>query len=328
MKQNLKSVKRLGKRKRLVNVDLLKPMLPTLALDIPIGNQWLYEVKFDGYRAIIYINGENIKIVSRNLNILNEQFPEIVHFFRKSKLNKAILDGELSVLESPLKANFEKIQKRGRLKSTIKIKEATSSLPVTFLAFDLLMKDEQWLLTSPFIKRKQALSDLFKNLDKEQNQVLEVQSFEDANSLWTNVKKADGEGIVSKQKESIWQQGVRSKQWQKIKNMKIGTFFVLGYDETNSFFLLGTLDKNKIKMIGKVGQGFTKEEKEALIATIKKNSDKKQNNIIYVNPSICIEVEFLEVGKNELRHPKFRRFRFDKHWEDCSWQAMQKINLN
>lgn len=307
-------------------------MLPTLVTEIPSGNDWLYEVKYDGFRALIYVTETETKLISRNQHLLNQQFPEIVDFFealsKQIKIAPCIIDGELCVLKTDLKANFDLIQKRGRLKNIDKIKNATKSLPVTFMAFDILMTNGDWHTQQPLFERKKLLGELFAHAKTDQKFFLEVAAYKNGENLWTEIKKGHGEGIVAKHTESFWRAGTRSRQWLKIKNLQIATFFVLGYDQSNSFFHIGCLNNNKIKLIGKVGQGFRKEEKEALIAIVIKNQTKKLQSIIYINPSICIEVEFLELSKNELRHPKFRRFRFDKQWEDCTWEAIQKQELN
>ncbi|MFN7252795.1 MAG: non-homologous end-joining DNA ligase [Anaerobacillus sp.] len=309
-------------------VKLLKPMLPSLVTEIPSGTDWVYEVKYDGFRAIVYLEEEKITIVSRNQNILNEQFPEIIEAFKMRVQDlplPIILDGELCVLDSPIRANFEKIQKRGRLKSLEKIEQAKKVSPVTFLAFDLLMENGDYKTKMALIERKKQLKALLEQFGK-QSFVDYVEHHEQPHRLWGDVLSEKGEGLIAKQKLSLWQEG-RSKQWQKIKNMAIASFFVLAYDETNAFFHIGCIYQNEIKLIGKVGQGFTKEEKEALIAIIKKNRVKTEQGLTYVKPSICIEVEFLELSKNELRHPKFRRFRLDKKWEDCTWEAIPKTEL-
>jgi DNA ligase D-like protein (predicted ligase) len=306
---------------------LLKPMLPTLVTEIPSQDNWVYEVKYDGFRALIYLQEKEITIVSRNQNRLNEQFPEIIEAFNSihDLPLPIILDGELCVLDSPLRANFEKIQKRGRLKSLGKIEQAKKVNPVTFLAFDLLMKNGEYKTKNPFIQRKKQLKELVEQFGK-QSFINYIEHYDQPHPLWEQVLSAKGEGLIAKQKHSLWQEG-RSKQWLKIKNMAIASFFVLAYDETNAFFHIGCLYQNEIKMIGKVGQGFTKEEKEALTAIIKKNKIKTEHGLTHVKPSICIEVEFLELSKNELRHPKFRRFRLDKNWEDCTWEAIPKTEL-
>lgn len=301
-------------------------MLPTLVTEIPKGPNWLYEVKYDGFRAVIYVSENKTTIVSRNQNILNTQFPEIVEYFERLPVKQVplILDGELCVLESNLKANFEFIQKRGRLKNEDKVKEAVTLNPVTYLAFDLLMINGSSITKRPLIERKKLLETFFKEIARSHQDIpfQIVVPYENETDLWDNVKKANGEGIVAKQIESQWLEGQRSRQWLKIKNLSIASFFIIGYDNANAFFHIGCIYDGEIKMIGKVGQGFSKKEKEALINIVKKNSVKKQQDIFYVEPSICIEVEFLEMSKNELRHPVFRRFRFDKHWEDCLWEAI------
>lgn len=305
-------------------------MLPSLVTEIPKGHEWVYEVKYDGFRAMIYVENGETTIVSRNQNILNEQFPEIIEGFRQLSptiKGPLILDGELCVLDAEIKANFEKIQKRGRLKNKEKIEQATKISPVIFLAFDLVMEEGQFLTISPFLARKRSLKFL---IEKWQDPpfLRYIPYYEESTKLWEFVLEANGEGLIAKRKDSLWEEGQRSRSWLKIKNMMIASFFILAYDETNAFFHIGCLYKGGIKLIGKVGQGFTKEEKEALTAIVKKNKVKTENSLTYVKPSICIEVEFLEISKNELRHPKFRRFRFDKNWEDCTWEAIPKGEQN
>lgn len=303
-------------------------MLPTLASQIPSGDDWQYEVKYDGFRALIYVTETETKLISRNQHLLNRQFPEIVDFFEllsnQIKIAPYIIDGELCVLETNIKARFDLIQKRGRLKNIDKIKNAQKSSPVTFMAFDILMTNGHLQTKKPLHERKKLLQELFNGVNTNQKYFLQVFSYSHGENLWTEIKKGHGEGIVAKHKDSFWKEGTRSIQWLKIKNLQTATLFVLGYDQANGFFHVGCLDNNKIKMIGKVGQGFSKEEKEALITIVKKNQTKELQSIIYINPSICIDVEFLELGKNELRHPKFLRFRFDMQWEECSWEEIQK----
>ena len=310
----------------------LKPMLPTLVTDLPTENDWCYEVKYDGFRATIYIEKNETKIISRNLNELNPQFPEIVRYFQQhtqmQQLTPIIFDGELCVLETENKASFDKIQKRGRLKNSDKINQAKNTLPVTFLAFDLLMVKGESITNKPLQDRQKKLYELFNKLNIDSPYFKKVKTYTNASLTLQLVKNEDGEGIVAKEINSKWLAGKRSKQWLKIKNMLIGTFFILGYDESNSFFHIGCIDEDEVKMIGKVGQGFSKEEKESLISIIKKNSTGKKQSIYEVGPSICIEVEFLELSKNELRHPKFRRFRLDKHWEECTWAQIRRATHN
>ncbi|WP_261178015.1 hypothetical protein [Anaerobacillus sp. CMMVII] len=212
------------------------------------------------------------------------------------------------------------------MKNIEKIHQAVKSTPVTFMAFDLLMENGVLLLGKSYLDRKKQLEKVITTIDHPL--VKFVRFFEDSETLWESVSNVQGEGVIAKRIKSTWQEGQRTKHWLKIKNMIIATFFVLAYDEANAFFHIGCLYKGEIKMIGKVGQGFTKEEKEALVATIKKNQVKTVQSLTYVKPSICIEVEFLEFSRNELRHPKFRRFRLDKNWEDCTWEAIPKLEQN
>lgn len=305
-------------------------MLPTLSGTIPTGDQWYYEPKLDGYRATLYVNKENISFISRNLKMLNEQFPELVNT-TKEHLNALLLyspiviDGEICILETETKANFEQIQQRGKLKTKQKIVKASKETPATFACFDLLVMKGKIIGTIlPYVERKQLLANLFTTVSfgSSYSYVKETTNYQ---SLWKLVQAKDGEGIVAKKKHSSWQEGIRTKEWLKIKNLSIATVFIIGLDLNNQYVQVGVIDNHQIQQIGIVGQGFSKDEKEALVSIIMKNKYKADQQFIYVKPSICLEIEFLELYKGQIRHPKFRRFRFDKQWEECTWEAIKKV---
>src|SRR4051812_9937089 len=136
----------------------MKPMLPTLTFEPPIHPDWLFEVKYDGFRAILEWNSEGIELTSRNGKPLFPQFPEIKNFLLKfhqqfKPFLPLKLDGELVSLENPCKGNFSAIQVRGRLKSAKKITEQATQFPCHLMVFDLLMLAGQNLSTKQFSSR-------------------------------------------------------------------------------------------------------------------------------------------------------------------------------
>jgi bifunctional non-homologous end joining protein LigD len=320
---------------------MLKPMLPSLTFDLPVRPGWLYEVKYDGFRALLEWNVDGITLTSRNGKPLLPQFPEIEKFLRNNEEQFKTflplqLDGELVALENPYKANFSAIQVRGRLKAVKKISEQSEKSPCRLMAFDLLMLKGKPLLNQPYSKRKDQLINLFQQLDLDldsnpyNRQILQlVYPYEDFNGLWEKVVLYDGEGIIAKSRTSLWEEGKRTLQWLKYKNWKYVSCFITSFDKTNGYFYVSVYKENNIHVIGQVLFGFKPEEKQALQQTIKQNTIREEGQLIYVNPAICLEVKYLELYENQLREPHFDHFRFDLEPAACTYEQfmIQQKNL-
>ncbi|CAH2714343.1 Bifunctional non-homologous end joining protein LigD [Neobacillus rhizosphaerae] len=319
----------------------MKPMLPSLTFELPVRPNWLYEVKYDGFRAILDWNDNGIELTSRNGKPLIPQFPEIKEFLLKyEKQIKPFLplelDGELVSLENPYKANFSAIQVRGRLKAAKKITEQAERSPCRLMVFDVLMVKGETICSLPYQRRKDKLIQLFQNiglgLDANPNNAQLLQLVfpnEDFNELWENVVLYDGEGIIAKYQNSFWEEGKRSLQWLKYKNWKYVSCFVTSFDKTNGYFYVGLYKKNIIHVVGQVLFGFKPEEKQALQQTIKQNILSEDTQFINMEPSICLEVKYLELFDHQLREPHFDRFRFDLEPRECTYEQFifQQKNL-
>jgi bifunctional non-homologous end joining protein LigD len=148
----------------------LKPMLPSLTFDSPEHSDWLYEVKYDGFRAIIDWDENGIRLTSRNEKSLLTQFPEIeeflLHFAKRIQQFLPLkLDSELVFLENPYKANFGALQTRGRLRSKEKINDLADHSPCRIMVFDILNMAGKNLQKVPFRDRKEKLINFFNSLD-------------------------------------------------------------------------------------------------------------------------------------------------------------------
>jgi bifunctional non-homologous end joining protein LigD len=319
----------------------MKPMLPSLTFDLPASSDWFYEVKYDGFRAILNWDFKKIELTSRNGKPLLPQFPEIKEFLLKYEQQckpffPIQLDGELVFLENSYKANFSSIQVRGRLKSTKRIEDQAVMAPCRLMVFDILKIGGKPLNSTVYHKRKKELIKFFENVyfsiqaEPENEQLLQfVNGWDRFDELWEKVVLYDGEGIVAKQKNSIWEEGKRSTQWLKYKNWKYVSCFVTAYDKTNGYFYVGVFKNNEVNVIGQVLFGFTADEKQALQKIIKENKRDEDQQYIYVKPAICLEVKYLELYENQLREPHFDRFRFDLEPLDCTFDhfIFQQINL-
>ncbi|WP_312889154.1 non-homologous end-joining DNA ligase [Desertibacillus haloalkaliphilus] len=318
-------------------IKQLKPMLPSLTQTIPQGERWVYELKYDGFRTIIYFSEQELHILSRNQKSLNHIFPEVTTALLsyKEKLRSllpVVIDGEIGILDSKYKANFERIQQRGRVKQQQVIAEASKKHPACLLAFDLLASQGEVLTsTHRYLERKQRLASLFQKLqfptevEVESRRTLQFVPYEtNKDRIWRTVTTHNGEGIIAKQTDSFWHSGVRTKQWLKIKNYKFGVFILSGYDKSNGYFHVSIIKNGTFTPIGVFSHGLSQEENYALTEIIKKNKSQESKQRIEVEPSICVELQFLEIYKQQLREPRFVQFRFDQQWEDCTWENLQK----
>ncbi|KKI93948.1 ATP-dependent DNA ligase [Bacillus sp. SA1-12] len=312
----------------------MKPMLPTLHSEIPEGADWVYETKYDGFRALLHLSKQSIELISRNEKSLNVTFPEIIEEIRElqQKLEPflpLVLDGEIVYLTSKHFSYFEQLQIRGRLKNKEKIKEASNEFPCKYLAFDLLEINGKQLFADPLRMRKEQLQKLFQAIQlqitvdhKLPNLLQYVPYNTHYTKLWEEMKLEDGEGIIAKQLKSKWEAGTRTKQWLKIKNYKYACFFITGYDKKNGYFHVGVFKGEDIIQAGVFSHGISSEEREALIKIIKDNKFSETPSFVEITPSIVVEIQFLSLYKGQLREPSFLSFRFDIEFEECTWDQL------
>jgi bifunctional non-homologous end joining protein LigD len=309
----------------------MKPMLPVLSFDLPEHKGWAYEVKYDGFRAMLEWDVNRIELISRNGKPLIPQFPEIRDFLLSLKEDfepylPLILDCELVILENEYKANFKALQIRGRMKAEKRILEAATKNPARLMAFDILQENGSPLISMPYSDRKKHLEKLFSKLglsgkaSPSSSELLQrVEPHSEFKTLWEQVVLHDGEGIVAKDPSGLWEEGKRTGQWVKYKNWKLVNCFLIAYEKSNGYYHCAVYKEGDIFQVGHILFGLKPEEKQALFTVIKQNSFNEDSRFIYVEPAICFEVKYLELYENELREPHFSRFRFDLKPEDCTF---------
>ena len=292
----------------LYNKKDIKPML-LHEINKPFDNKdYLFEIKFDGIRAIIYVNKNDIVIKNKRGFILNEVFPELLEIQKNIKKD-CIFDGEI-VLMKDGKPSFEKLQERVFLKDKKKIELFKKNYPVTFVCFDILYENKN-LIELPLIKRKEILT---KYIDTEyyvKSRTIDTNGKE----LFKLIKKNNLEGIVAKLKTSKYYPGIRSKEWIKIKNVKDEDFYICGYKESDNVIsvLLGEKIGNKYRFISKVLVGKKRKDYELIKSCRKcKNYFDNFEDYIFIKPIYKCTIEYLEKTKNNhLRHPVFKGIRTD-----------------
>lgn len=276
----------------------LKPMLLEEVNEPFNDKNFLYEIKFDGIRALIYVSKNSFKILSRNGTNLTNKYPELKKIQKLVGNHEIIFDGEIIAAEGAL-PSFSLLQKRNRVKRVSS--DIMNDIPVYFIVFDILY-DNVDLTNLSLDKRKKILGQYPDN-----SVFIKSRIYSDGLSLFKMVKKIGLEGIVAKKRKSIYLFGKRTSDWVKVKNIHVDNFIVHGYlEKTNTYsLLLGEYKNNKLKYVGKVSVNKSHE----VMNTLKKM--KKINNqfvnfdekATYIIPVKTVRIHYLERTKFDmLRH--------------------------
>ena len=296
----------------------MKPMLLTMSEEIPRSKDWAYEIKYDGFRAILQWTADGITLTSRNGKNLSDQFPEILELAKiTDKPELPIrLDGELTILNTLYQANFALLQHRGRLKSKTKIQAASLERPATFMAFDM-----QTSSSATYDQRKETLKSFIKTVSSPRLQY--VEDFNQLDKITDLAFLHLAEGIVAKSKKSTYQEGKRSKDWLKIKQWRTVSGFLSDFDANNSHYYTNIWTGNKASSLGSFKHGLQIEEAQTLRTFFKKHG-KRSGQRWKLDPGICVDLHCLRSKNNEkLRKPLFADFRFDLSHEECTAEKVK-----
>ncbi|MCW1300968.1 MAG: non-homologous end-joining DNA ligase [Candidatus Nanoarchaeia archaeon] len=313
----------------------IKPMLAFSARPFD-SEQYLFEIKYDGTRTIVYIDKEKerVKFLNRRGLFFEKRYPEILKELPNAFLgNKGILDGEIVVLDGE-KPNFWKLQEREHTSDELRIELLSKLSPATLFIFDILYKDGKSLLEFPLIERKRILGECVTEGER-----VKLTRFIIGGGIkfFEEVAKKGFEGIMAKKIDSPYLIGERSKYWLKIKATKTVDCVICGFTRGEGIrekylgaLVLGCLDEGKLRYVGRVGTGFSESDlaklKEMLEPiTIDKNPfeifEEEPNmaeKMVFVEPRYICEVKCMEITKDKkLRAPVFLRIREDKTIYEC-----------
>lgn len=306
-------------------MELMQP-IPTEKI-VP-KKDWIYEVKYDGFRASLLWSKNNIQIISRNDIDLTENFPEVLAYCKKvepifTENLPILLDGELVVLNNAYQANFSAIQKRGRLKLKEKIAKISSERPATFIAFDLLQQGLKDYRQTSLKDRKKQLANLFKRLEGKEDMPLQmIKSYENYEEISTIVFYHKGEGIVAKRTSSLYVRGKAHSDWLKEKNWRKIHVFLTAYDLKNDYFQTGIYNSGATITIGKCKHGLSEEEMTSLKKVFMSNGEKEEQ-MMKLPPAICASINTLDLHANELREPEFAELLPTFTPEDCTKERLE-----
>nr|MBA2250660.1 DNA ligase D [Chitinophagaceae bacterium] len=304
--------------------DFIKPMLAKETAEPFDDKQWLYEIKWDGYRAISEVEDGTVKLYSRNGLSFENTYPVVVNELNKIKAD-TVLDGEIVVLNDEGQPEFQLLQHY----------ENNTHRPLQYYVFDLLALNGKNTYGLPLLERKKLLEKLIKKNFKD-NDVIKYSDhiFENGKAFFKVSKEKNLEGIMAKKTDGLYYQGRRTNEWLKIKNNKTQEAIITGYTEpagSRKYFgalVLGIINQDKLIYIGHTGSGFNqqslKEMWELLQPLVQKNSpfrEKIKTNmpVTWVKPKLICEIKFTEVTNDgRLRHPIFLHLRNDKFLKEVT----------
>ena len=303
------------------------PMLATLATRPPSGDSWLYEIKWDGVRAVCLIDEGELRILSRSGKRCEQQYPELSVLPRQVKASQAILDGEIAVLDEKGRSSFNLIQPRISVADANSVAHLSRSTPVNLFLFDLLYLDGYDLRGMPLEERKRLLSEIV--TPSERIHVSDFFTVDGAAML--EAARANGlEGIVAKTRGSKYE-GRRSRNWVKVKVVSSDDFVIGGFTHGErdyfSSLVLGLYDGEKLTHAGQVGTGFNEKSLKEIYSKIEPLITRKSpftgtvkalRDVTWLQPELVAEIKYLEVTPDGLlRAPVFIALRPDKDPKEC-----------
>jgi bifunctional non-homologous end joining protein LigD len=296
-----------------------QPMLATLAEEVPKGDGWTFEIKWDGYRIIATVAGGEPELRTRKDQDYTQRFENVAKELAKAlKTPDCVVDGEVCALDEEGRPSFSAMQQGKR------------GTPIVYYVFDLLEVEGEPIFDLPLEERRKRLEKL---LDKRNKTVRFSESFDDGNALLSAAEQQGLEGIMAKRLGSRYLPGKRTRDWLKIKGHGRQEFVIAGYTKgqgrratTLGSLVLATYKGGELVYVGNVGTGFNEKEIERLLRKLKplerdtppfksvpKMPRVRKGDIVWVEPKLVAEVEFVEwTHDGRLRAPSYKGLREDK----------------
>lgn len=303
------------------------PQLATLVDKPPRGDEWLHEIKYDGYRIGVRIRDGRVALYSRTGKDWTSAFPTIVDAAKKLRTNDALIDGEIAVVLPDGRTSFQALQNRLAEGAP----RAAGSL--AFFAFDLLRHDGERLDGLPLEERKARLKSLIGTPKAAGFFQFADHVIGNGESLFDHARALGLEGIISKRRDRPHRPG-RHGGWLKVKCVRRQEFVIGGFTDPEGAraglgaLLLGYYEGDRLVFAGRVGTGFTRKRALELRATLDRLERKScpfmpppagalARTAHWVSPTLVAEVAFTEwTGDGKIRHPSFQGLRLDKTPKD------------
>jgi len=301
----------------------VSPQLATLVKEPPSGDEWLHELKFDGYRMLCRIDRGRVTVWSRNGKDWTEKFQNVVEAVKSLKATSAMLDGEIVIVDAQGRSSFQKLQRA--------MGKATTT-GFAYEVFDLIYLDGFSLTQTPLKHRKELLKNL---VGSNSHGVIRYSEHINGNGdeFFKHACEYGIEGIVSKLANSHYE-SARNQNWLKVKCAKQQEFVIAGYTPSSKglpgfgSLVLGVYEKGKLIYAGRVGTGFSFKQRSDLkkqldkfsrqtspLAVVPKDPGLRETH--WTEPKMVAEVAFTEwTSDGSIRHPSFQGLREDKNPRD------------
>lgn len=277
-------------------------MEPIARSDVIEDKGFIHQIKWDGIRGIISIDGESIIIRTKKGNICTKSYPELATIHEQITKKEAILDGEIVVFKDS-KPSFIHTLKRSSTHTQLNIKHAASAYPAKYIVFDILMLDGISLKHLTLKKRQSILKLHFNN----SSTAALAENFDDGAALYKSMRENNMEGIVSKRLNSIYSAGKNHIDWYKTKITKKMLCIVIGARKKHgqlSSIILGIYRDNKLINVGHTYSGLKQRDLRLLMDYMQKKKTEETEDYISVMPELTCWVQFTEWTANgSLRHP-------------------------
>jgi ATP-dependent DNA ligase len=311
------------------------PLKPELALSrkaLPEGEDYVYEVKLDGFRCVAFVDGEEVFLQSRNGKTLGRYFPELTF-----PPGRYVLDGEIVVRDSDGREDFDALGQRVHPAAS-RVQRLAAETPAVYIAFDLLAQDEQSLLDRPFAERRAALERL---LAEDSLRGAPIELMVSVNTpreaeLWLR----EAEGVIAKERSAPYLPGER-KGMVKVKRTRTIDAVVVGWrpgkeERTVGALILGLYDGEDLRVVGHCS-GLTAKAKRELVDSLAAHETGERGSAdpsrwsagrdlewVALRPELVVEIDFDHVSAGRIRHgAKLRRWREDKDPRECTLEQLK-----
>jgi len=312
-------------------VQLPLPMLASPQREPFSRPGWWFEVKYDGMRALLGVDGEGLRVVGRRGREETFRFPEVEALATRLQGRDLVLDSEVIVPDAQGRPQFERLQSRINVSSPRAAQRAAAMAPATFCSFDLLRLDGQWLLDRPLSERKERLLQV---IEVAGPPLLYADHVEEEGEAFFRAAAGQGlEGMVAKRAASTYQAGRRSPDWIKVKAWLSQSCAVIGVTEGHDrpghlgALVVAVLEGGHLVHCGEVGGGLSEQAMRTIIgrieglrceATVVQPAPRMDEAVVWVRPELICEVRHAGFTRSgTLRQPTFLGLRPDATVEDC-----------
>lgn len=319
----------------------IRPMLATLVDEPFDDNEWLFEVKWDGYRAIAFVDEHGVRFVSRNQNDLTYGYPELASLPKHVRARTAVIDGEIVAVDAEGRSSFSLMQQRTGMsvaEGGRRLRITDPNIPVLYYAFDLIYLDGFNLTRVYLEERKKLLREILVESD-----VVRFSEHFAGNGreLFAAARERKLEGIIAKRRHSCYVQK-RTREWLKMKITQTQECVIAGYtDPKGSREHFGSIvlglysDQDRLMHVGQAGSGFTEQTHAEMWKALKSletstnpfgHKIESSRKVHFLEPKLVAEIRFTEwthegqSGEIKMRAPVFLGLRLDKRPENCRFE--------